>query len=105
MSTQQPLVADAAQPRSGGPQRSVVDVAVGVLIASDQRFLMTSRPPGKVYEGYWEDIGTVESFYHANLELIDFPNKGLQVYDEENPIFGKRYLSYFHKICSVKDIV
>jgi glucose-1-phosphate adenylyltransferase len=41
-----------------------------------------------LYEGYWEDIGTVESFYHANLALIDFPNRGLQIYDEENPIFG-----------------
>ena len=57
MSTQQPLVADAEQPRSGGSQRGVVDVAVGVLIASDQRFLMTSRPPGKVYAGYWEFPG------------------------------------------------
>ena len=57
MSTPQPLVADATKPRSGGPQRGVVDVAVGVLIATDQRFLMTSRPPGKVYAGYWEFPG------------------------------------------------
>jgi 8-oxo-dGTP diphosphatase len=34
-----------------------VDVAVGVLIDSDQRFLLTSRPAGKVYAGYWEFPG------------------------------------------------
>ncbi|MBL0151830.1 MAG: NUDIX domain-containing protein [Ideonella sp.] len=43
-------------------ERPVVDVAVGVLIerdASDRegRFLLTSRPDGKVYAGYWEFPG------------------------------------------------
>lgn len=52
-----PLVADADRPREGGPQRSAVEVAVGVLIRPDGRFLLTSRPPGKVYEGYWEFPG------------------------------------------------
>ena len=37
--------------------RPVVDVAVGVLIAPDGRFLLTSRPAGKVYAGYWEFPG------------------------------------------------
>ena len=37
--------------------RPPVDVAVGVLIAPDGRFLLTSRPPGKVYAGYWEFPG------------------------------------------------
>ena len=37
--------------------RSPVDVAVGVLIDPAQRFLLTSRPPGKVYAGYWEFPG------------------------------------------------
>ncbi len=52
-----PLVADAALPRSGGANRKIIDVAVGVLIQQDGAFLMTSRPPGKVYEGYWEFPG------------------------------------------------
>ena len=51
------LVADAALPREGGPGRKVVEVAVGVLIQADGRFLLTSRPPGKVYAGYWEFPG------------------------------------------------
>ena len=38
-------------------ERVPVDVAVGVLIASDGRFLLTSRPEGKVFAGYWEFPG------------------------------------------------
>ncbi len=52
-----PLVADATQPRMGGPDRAVVDVAVGVLIRPNGDFLLTSRPQGKVYAGYWEFPG------------------------------------------------
>ncbi len=42
--------------------RVPVDVAVGVLIERDAsgregRFLLTSRPVGKVYAGYWEFPG------------------------------------------------
>jgi 8-oxo-dGTP diphosphatase len=37
--------------------RQPVDVAVGVLIASDGRFLLTSRPADKVYAGHWEFPG------------------------------------------------
>jgi len=51
------LVADAALPREGGADRPVVDVAVGVLIRPDGHFLLTSRPVGKVYAGYWEFPG------------------------------------------------
>ena len=47
---------------SGGSERTPVEVAVGVLVERDARgaegrFLLTSRPPGKVYEGYWEFPG------------------------------------------------
>jgi 8-oxo-dGTP diphosphatase len=39
------------------PERQPVDVAVGVLVDAQGRFLLTTRPPGKVYEGYWEFPG------------------------------------------------
>ena len=43
---------------SGGDgERVPVDVAVGVLVDGDGRFLLTSRPKGKVYAGYWEFPG------------------------------------------------
>lgn len=38
-------------------ERVPVDVAVGVLVAPDGQFLLTSRPAGKVYAGYWEFPG------------------------------------------------
>ncbi|WP_439586607.1 NUDIX domain-containing protein [Hydrogenophaga sp.] len=47
--------ADHDQPRSA--DRKVVDVAVGVLIDRMGAYLLTSRPPGKVYAGYWEFPG------------------------------------------------
>jgi 8-oxo-dGTP diphosphatase len=51
------LVADADRPREGGAERPIVEVAVGVLIDAQGRFLLTTRPPGKVYAGYWEFPG------------------------------------------------
>ena len=44
-------------PVSAAEERVAVDVAVGVLIDAEGRFLMTSRPEGKVYAGYWEFPG------------------------------------------------
>jgi 8-oxo-dGTP diphosphatase len=52
-----PIVADGALARSGGLNRQVTEVAVGVLIQDNGDFLLTSRPSGKVYEGYWEFPG------------------------------------------------
>ena len=53
------LQADAHLPREGGAaqERPVVDVGVGVLFRPDGSFLLTSRPEGKVYAGYWEFPG------------------------------------------------
>lgn len=41
-----------------------------------------------LYKGYWEDIGTIHSFYNANLALIK-GNGGLDAYNEKNPIFAR----------------
>jgi 8-oxo-dGTP diphosphatase len=42
---------------SSAHTRRPVEVAVGVLIDTEGRFLLTSRPAGKVYAGYWEFPG------------------------------------------------
>ncbi len=42
---------------SAPAERTPVDVAVGVLIDAEGRFLLTSRPAGKVFAGYWEFPG------------------------------------------------
>ena len=91
------LVAHGERPREGGPDRKEIEVAVGVLIRPDGSFLLTSRPPGKVYEGYWEFPGgkleageTVEQALRRELleeigvtivaatpwrvELVDYPH-------------------------------
>ncbi|WP_342618715.1 NUDIX domain-containing protein [Rhodoferax sp. GW822-FHT02A01] len=52
-----PLVADGHAERVGGPDRPVTEVAVGVLVRADGAFLLTSRPVGKPYAGYWEFPG------------------------------------------------
>ena len=55
------LLADGDRQREalspGQAERAVVDVAVGVLLQADGQFLLTSRPEGKVYAGYWEFPG------------------------------------------------
>ena len=95
--TRSPLIADAHAVREGGPDRPVTEVAVGVLVRPDSAFLLTSRPVGKVYAGYWEfpggkleagesveqalrrelheelgiDIGAVTPW---RVELVDYPH-------------------------------
>lgn len=51
------LVADGERPRQGGAERPVTQVAVGVVLDTQGRFLLTSRPAGKAYAGYWEFPG------------------------------------------------
>lgn len=58
-----------------------------------------------LYDGYWEDIGTVEAYYHANLALtrIDDDRKtGFQCYDETHTLFSKSYFLPAAKIHHTK---
>jgi len=43
-----------------------------------------------LYGGYWEDIGTIETFYQANMALTD-PEPQFSFHDETRPIFTCRY--------------
>ena len=93
-------VVDAQVPRS--VDRALVQVAVGVLIRSDDSFLLTSRPEGKAYAGYWEfpggklevgetvaqalqrelqeEIGiTIEDCMSWKTEQIDYPHALVQL--------------------------
>ena len=47
----------AEAPAATTALRTPVDVAVGILLDAQGRFLLTSRPVGKVYAGYWEYPG------------------------------------------------
>ena len=95
LSKESMLHADTQLPRD--PDRKIVEVAVGVLINANGEFLLTSRPPGKVYEGYWEfpggkiesgetleqalrrelqeEIGiTIGAVQPWKVELVDYPH-------------------------------
>jgi glucose-1-phosphate adenylyltransferase len=39
-----------------------------------------------VFNGYWEDIGTIRNFYEANLELTTVKPR-FDFYDEDRPIY------------------
>jgi glucose-1-phosphate adenylyltransferase len=41
---------------------------------------------GFLFDGYWRDIGTIRSFYEANLDLTE-PLPKFNFYDEDKPIF------------------
>jgi 8-oxo-dGTP diphosphatase len=38
-------------------ERQHTEVAVGILVRADGALLLSTRPPGKPYEGYWEFPG------------------------------------------------
>lgn len=46
-----------------------------------------------LFDDYWEDIGTIEAFYNANLALTQQPAPPFSFYDEKAPIYTRpRYL-------------
>jgi glucose-1-phosphate adenylyltransferase len=46
-----------------------------------------------LFNDYWEDIGTIASFYDANLALTQQPQPAFSFYDEDAPIYTRsRYL-------------
>ena len=50
----------------------------------------THKVKGFIYKGYWEDIGTIRSFYEANLMLAT--NKPqFNMYDEAYPIYASKH--------------
>lgn len=59
-----------------------------------KHLIPTKVKEGKVsaylYDGYWEDIGTIETFYQANMALTQ-PNCVFNFYNEKQPIFSLPY--------------
>jgi glucose-1-phosphate adenylyltransferase len=51
------------------------------------------RVQAYLFNGYWEDIGTIEAFYKANLGLTMQPEPPFSFYDKDAPIYTRaRYL-------------
>jgi glucose-1-phosphate adenylyltransferase len=62
-----------------------VDMVMDVLrpqVASGQRVMAYQ------FDGYWEDVGTVASYYRASLELLN-PGSKLEVHDARWPILTR----------------
>jgi len=62
-----------------------VDLVLDVLrpqVASGQRVMAYQ------FDGYWEDVGTVASYYRASLELLD-PSSRLETHDARWPILTR----------------
>ncbi|KAL0398926.1 UNVERIFIED_CONTAM: Glucose-1-phosphate adenylyltransferase small subunit, chloroplastic [Sesamum radiatum] len=55
--------------------------------------LKAMRVQAYLYDGYWEDIGTIEAFYNANLRITKKPVPDFSFYDRSSPIYTQsRYL-------------
>ena len=45
---------------------------------------------GYIFDGYWEDIGTIKNFFDANLELASVQPR-FDIYDESMPIYSRMW--------------
>jgi glucose-1-phosphate adenylyltransferase len=72
-----------------GQMSSSTDFGKEIIPASAQ----THNVQAYLFNDYWEDIGTIESFYDANLALTKQPHPPFSFYDEAAPIYTRsRYL-------------
>jgi len=59
-----------------------------------------------VYQGYWEDIGTIKAFYNANLDLCE-PIPQFNFFDPISPIYSRARFLPATKVnqCAMKKVV
>jgi len=99
MTTTEPLIADAGVARAGGVDRAVVEVAVGVLIQRNGDFLLTSRPQGKAYAGYWEfPGGKLEAGETVEQALVRELNEELGIEVTEVTRWREAVVDYPHAL-------
>jgi len=48
--------------------------------------IKTKKINSYIFDGYWEDIGTIRSFYEANIDLTNI-SPAFNFYDEDEPIY------------------
>lgn len=48
--------------------------------------MLDKRVMGYIFDGYWEDIGTIRRFYEVNLQMTS-PDAPFDFYDAEHPIY------------------
>jgi glucose-1-phosphate adenylyltransferase len=62
------------------------------------------RVQAHVHQGYWEDVGTIQSYFQANLELCD-PIPPFDFYDAAHPIYTNPRFLPASKVanCNIKN--
>ena len=40
------------------------------------------------FQGYWKDVGTIDSLWDANMDMLS-PDNGIDLYDNEWPIYAR----------------
>jgi glucose-1-phosphate adenylyltransferase len=70
------------------------------------RALTTHRVRAYLHDGYWADVGTIESFYDANIMLTE-PNAPFKFYDARRPIYThERFLPPSHmRSCTIRESI
>ena len=58
-----------------------------VRTVSDPKLVPEARVHAYVYRGYWEDVGTIQSYYDANLALCQ-PVPPFDFYDTARPVYS-----------------
>jgi 8-oxo-dGTP diphosphatase len=82
--------------------RKPVEVAVGVLIRSDGAFLLTSRPTGKPYAGYWEfPGGKLEADETVAQALKRELHEELGIHIEDCNAWKTEQMSYPHALVNL----
>src|SRR5687768_4700464 len=68
--------------------------------------LSTHRVRAFLHDSYWADVGTVESFYHANIMLTE-PHAPFKFYDPRKPTYThERFLAPSHmRACTLRESI
>jgi len=77
------LEKDAAQEGSSGDFGNDI---IPSIIESHRVFAFPFKDPDSEKQPYWRDVGTLDSFWEANMELVE-PEPQLDMYDENWPIW------------------
>ncbi len=88
------LIRDEQDPSS---QKDFGKNVLPAMLADGQK--MVAYP----FEGYWKDVGTIDSLWEANMDLLD-PNVPLDLYDDSwkiysrNPVMPPHYIAQGAKV-------
>ncbi len=69
-------------------------------LLNDERRMYAYR-----FDGYWRDVGTIDSLWAANMEVLDPENSGIDLFEESWQIYSKNPVMPTQKIGSNAKVV